>query len=798
MRSEEVSILLSKDLECVRAFEKLTLLFLFSLLGLFCFIFLLNVCSSSGQDDDGCKNSMACPSKSICNNIVGGYFCICKPGYVSSSGANQFTDPTVICTDINECLIPGSCPKHTKCRNTPGSYRCTKKQGFSSNSSQSEETNSNFSAWSKFLTVCKQQDQDRSKMICSAFTKLMPGFQHGNSTPPLKEIANSFEILTNMTSQLSVRSHIASAASLYLQIMQLLSYKSALKHPTEGTQRGEADLIAIETLTLKRDCEWKEETFELKVKGDSMDVGCTVITGGGTGGAVTFISYSSMGSIINGSFVSKENLITGEELGNFHVNSKVVSGAVGYKENVLLATPVNFTFQHLQMIGERKKPLCVYWRETGWSDEGCQAIFSNRTQTVCSCSHLSTFAVLMASVVLTEDPVLVVVTRVGLSLSLLCLLLAALTFALCRPIQNTSTSLHLQLSLCLLLAHLLFLVGIDKTEPKVLCSVIAGALHYLYLASFTWMFLEGLHLFLTVRNLKVANYTSAGRFKKCFMYPFGYGIPAVIVAVSAGLNRHGYGTSLHCWINLQKEFIWSFIGPISVVILINLTFYLITLWILRERLSSLNKDVSKIQDTRMLTFKAVAQLFLLGCSWCLGFFLVKSIKEPFRSVIAYVFTITNVLQGVYIFLVHCLLNRQVQEEYKRCFAWMSKMKSESSTMATSSTYTQRPVSDQPRPRRKWEGEPDGRRGRQRLRETGGGSGKPAAAPGNRRRLREGGGGSGKAAAAAGNRRRRRKGYSPATGSQTALEQHTEDEKPQLPRKAEAAPLHSGPAGRIRY
>lgn len=80
-------------------------------------------------------------------------------------------------------------------------------------------------------------------------------------------------------------------------------------------------------------------------------------------------------------------------------------------------------------------------------------------------------------------------------------------------------------------------------SPQVLCKVVAGGLHYLYLAAFTWMFLEGLHLFLTVRNLKVANYTTAGRFKKRFMYPVGYGVPAVIVAVSAAINPQGYGTT---------------------------------------------------------------------------------------------------------------------------------------------------------------------------------------------------------------------------------------------------------------
>ena len=73
---------------------------------------------------------------------------------------------------------------------------------------------------------------------------------------------------------------------------------------------------------------------------------------------------------------------------------------------------------------------------------------------------------------------LTMITYVGLSLSLLCLFLAALTFLLCRSIQNTSTSLHLQLSICLFLAYLLFLTGIKRTELKV--GELAKILSYLF------------------------------------------------------------------------------------------------------------------------------------------------------------------------------------------------------------------------------------------------------------------------------------------------------------------------------
>uniref|UniRef100_A0A8D1CJW7 G-protein coupled receptors family 2 profile 2 domain-containing protein n=1 Tax=Sus scrofa TaxID=9823 RepID=A0A8D1CJW7_PIG len=279
-----------------------------------------------------------------------------------------------------------------------------------------------------------------------------------------------------------------------------------------------------------------------------------------------------------------------------------------------------------------------------------------------------------------ENTSLNVITYIGLTLSLLCLLLAALTFLLCKPIQNTSTSLHLQLSICLFLAHLLFLIAIDRTEIKVLCSIIAGALHYLYLASFTWMLLEGLHLFLTARNLMAVNYSSVNRFMKKLMFPVGYGVPAVIVTISAATRPHLYGTSSRCWLHTEEGFIWTFLGPVCTIFSINLVFFLITFWILKNKLSSLNNDVSTLRNIRVLTFKATAQLFILGCTWCLGILQVG----PAAHVMAYLFTIINSLQGVFIFLVYCLLSQQVRDQYRKWYKRVKETKTESEEYTLSS------------------------------------------------------------------------------------------------------------------
>ncbi|XP_064335639.1 adhesion G protein-coupled receptor E2-like [Camelus dromedarius] len=366
--------------------------------------------------------------------------------------------------------------------------------------------------------------------------------------------------------------------------------------------------------------------------------------------------------------------------------SDVISAFISNNNTQNLSSPVTFVFQHSVIPGPRQEVFCASWEhgQNGnghWATKGCRTVGTRDNSTTCQCTHLSTFAVLMAHYeVQEEDPALAVITYVGLGLSLLCLLLVALTFLLCKAIQNTSTSLHLQLSICLFLAHLLFLTAIDRTQIKVLCAIVAGALHYLYLAAFTWMLLEGLHLFLTARNLTVVNYSSVNRFMKWLMFPVGYGVPAVIVAISAASRPNLYGTPTRCWLQTDKGFIWSFLGPVCTIFSINLAIFLVTFWIVKNKLSSLNSDVSTLQNTRMLTFKATAQLFILGCTWCLGILQVG----PAAHVMAYLFTILNSLQGVSIFLVYCLLSQQVREQYRKLFKGIKKTKDESEVYTLSS------------------------------------------------------------------------------------------------------------------
>ncbi|XP_037361117.1 adhesion G protein-coupled receptor E4-like [Talpa occidentalis] len=569
--------------------------------------------------------------------------CVCEDGFQSSVSRGKYiTKPKEKCEDVDECKIkPAKCKNISYCRNTIGSYYCSC-------------LSNNLIYW---LAAVIRMDHPE----CYE--------DSGKKTQP-REYTLVEELRTADS-----KKDIARKATEILQGVE----RGVLNGSLLGKSEGSMSDIIFET----KQCNGTHKQTLLEAGNNTMTIDCTEAFKGtpGARGTVALITYRTLGSVLNGSFFSDRR-----GLQEVKLNSRVLSGTIG--EKVHLSKPVLLTFQHTEPSGARTKHLCVYWEESEqggcWSTEGCSYVGSNDSYTTCQCFHLSSFAVLVA-LAPQADPVLVVITYVGLSLSLFCLFLAVITFFVCRTIRNTSTTLHLQLSICLFLAHFLFLTGMDQTEPKVLCSIIAGVLHYLYLAAFTWMFLEGLHLFLTVRNLKVANYTSAGRFKKRFMYPFGYGIPAVIVAASAIGGHKNYGTYTHCWFKLEKGFIWSFMGPVAVIILINLVFYFQILWILKSKISSLNKEVSTIQDTRVMTFKAIAQLFILGCSWGLGYFMVEEVGKTIGSIIAYIFTIVNVLQGVLIFVVHCLLNRQVRMEYKKWFSRKLKESEVESTVISRST-----------------------------------------------------------------------------------------------------------------
>ncbi|XP_071475863.1 adhesion G protein-coupled receptor E2-like [Marmota flaviventris] len=648
-----------------------------------------------------------CHKSTHCLNQVGGYQCRCRPGWKPIPGFPNGPNNTV-CEDVDECSSgQHQCHQSTICTNTLGSYQCHCRPGWELIPGRINGRNSTICKVMPFFTWPLPPGV-HSQSLSHFFDKvnnLHKDFKPVAAKDTIQRIMQDVDELLETPGDLET---LPPSQKHCVATHLLADLESDLRHLSQGLPEGTATFnysagtqLSLEVqergdgnVTLSQNQAKMQLNWNLAQ--ESVHRGPSVVGLVSTPGMAKLLAEAPL-------VLEPEKQVaphgTHKDLlprVSSVLLSDVVSAFLSSNNTQNLSSSVTFTFSHnLVTPAPRHEVLCVFWDHSQngcghWATAGCRTVGTGDGSTTCHCTHLSSFAVLMAHYhVQDDDPVLSIITCVGLGVSLLCLVLAALTFLLCRAIQNTSTSLHLQLSLCLLLAHLIFLTAINRTQPKVLCAVTAGALHYLYLASFTWMLLEGLFLFLTARNLTVLSSSSRNRLMKRLMFPVGYGVPATIVAVSAATRPHLYGTPARCWLNPEQGFVWGFLGPACAISCVNMVFFLMTLWIVKSKLSSINRDVSTLQNTRMLTFKAMAHLFILGCTWCLGVLQVG----PVAPVMAYLFTIVNSPQGFFIFLVYCLLSQQVQEQYR---TWLKKIR-KWTTEPEAYTLSSKAVSNTSRP-----------------------------------------------------------------------------------------------------
>ncbi|KAK0395878.1 hypothetical protein QR680_001472 [Steinernema hermaphroditum] len=342
------------------------------------------------------------------------------------------------------------------------------------------------------------------------------------------------------------------------------------------------------------------------------------------------------------------------------VNSHVIGASVNDPtQSVSLpnSSPATFTFYHIRKEGVAN-PRCVFWdtKTMLWSENGCTLVQTNENFTDCSCNHLTSFAILMditgsLETVLTGSAAVALdfITIIGCALSSICLALSVLVFTCFRSLWNVRNTIHRNLCLSLLVAELLFVIGINRAENEAVCRGIAVALHYFFLSAFTWMLLEGYQLYLMLIQV-----FEPDRTRIIVYYVFGYGLAAIVVAISAGISWQHYGTANYCWIDVSTPTIWAFVVPITIVIVINVVFLFIALKVV---LSVRSRDRTTSQRVAGWLKGSATLLCLLGITWIFGYLTAVTTAEP---VFAYIFTILNSLQGLLIFVLHVVLNEKVR------------------------------------------------------------------------------------------------------------------------------------------
>ncbi|XP_019403334.1 PREDICTED: adhesion G protein-coupled receptor B2 isoform X1 [Crocodylus porosus] len=350
------------------------------------------------------------------------------------------------------------------------------------------------------------------------------------------------------------------------------------------------------------------------------------------------------------------------------------------------------------VINGTSHPQCVTWDYSktdpgagNWDTESCQTLETLPAHTKCQCSQLSTYAVLAQ---LPKDPAMdpsgipSVPLMIGCAVSCMALLtLLVIYAAFWRFIKSERSIILLNFCVSILASNVLILVGQSQMLSKGVCTMTAAFLHFFFLSSFCWVLTEAWQSYLAVIG-RIRTRLVRKRFL-CL----GWGLPALVVAVSVGFTRtKGYGTASYCWLSLEGGLLYAFVGPAAVIVLVNMLIGIIVFNKLmsRDGISDKSKKqragskqppcgslllkctkcgvVSSTAMTSTTASSAMASLWsscvvlpLLALTWMSA---VLAMTDRRSILFQVLFAVFNSVQGFVIITVHCFLRREVQDVVK--------------------------------------------------------------------------------------------------------------------------------------
>ncbi|XP_078384523.1 adhesion G protein-coupled receptor L3-like [Oculina patagonica] len=359
--------------------------------------------------------------------------------------------------------------------------------------------------------------------------------------------------------------------------------------------------------------------------------------------------------------------LDGKKLENTKLHTRIIACAIYPSPSGLLPQNVTISFTLEEPSKADDTPHCVFWdfnitsRFNGsWSNRGCTLVNKTKNNIVCSCNHLTNFAVLMqvgeTKIADKHHLALEIITYIGCGLSLVGETFTVLVYLVLMNIKQEQCQIRLNLVIAIAVAQIIFLAGIDATSKQEACIFVAVSIHYFYLVGFAWMLMEGIYLYLMV--VKVFNTLV----KIKLFYAFSWGFPLLMVVCSiviASITEGGVMSYVHsdfCWVSFTNNLVWTFAAPVLLICLVN-SFILCRVVYEMTKMQG-SKDVSNVKQG----LKACAVLFpLLGMTWVFGILTVTDAGLVFQ----YIFTTLNSLQGFFIFVMHVLRSSEVHNAYLR-------------------------------------------------------------------------------------------------------------------------------------
>uniref|UniRef100_A0A670Y0P3 Adhesion G protein-coupled receptor F5 n=1 Tax=Pseudonaja textilis TaxID=8673 RepID=A0A670Y0P3_PSETE len=326
----------------------------------------------------------------------------------------------------------------------------------------------------------------------------------------------------------------------------------------------------------------------------------------------------------------------------------------------VISPRINEDFQIKMAFAKREKamsnPQCVFWNfslaEGGnWDNTGCETE-DDGDSVICSCNHTTSFAMLMSPYQETSLDELTYLTYIGLSLSIVSLMIClGIELLVWKSVTKTRIAYlrHvciLNIAVSLLSADICFIVVAATHDQNYevegnLCIVATYFIHYFYLCVFFWMFALGLMLFY---HLVFLLHNASKTIMKTIGFCLGYICPLIIsvITLASTLPYSSYTRKKSCFLNWEEsKALLALVIPAMIIVAINAIVTAVVIAKISRR-SIGEKSINEEKSSLYRIAKSIGVLTpLLGLTWGFG---LATVVPGSPKIFQMLFTIFNAFQ----------------------------------------------------------------------------------------------------------------------------------------------------------
>ncbi|XP_040068618.1 parathyroid hormone/parathyroid hormone-related peptide receptor-like [Ixodes scapularis] len=264
-------------------------------------------------------------------------------------------------------------------------------------------------------------------------------------------------------------------------------------------------------------------------------------------------------------------------------------------------------------------------------------------------------------------PTIKLISKIGYTVSFISLIVAFIILASVKKLRCPRNSLHMHLFLSFILRALAVLVkdaifvdgiglspNMDFSQDNVDCKVFTSFWHYVLMANYCWILMEGLYL----HNLVfLAFFTDSSGIIR--YVALGWGLPILFlvpwVAVRAMLE------DTYCWTtNDTKSYFWIIRGPITASIVVNFFLFINITRVLFVKLFTTQTHQARKYRYRKWFKSTLVLVPLFGAHYAflLGMSLAAA-GDLLELVWLYIDQLFSSFQGFLVATLYCFLNAEV-------------------------------------------------------------------------------------------------------------------------------------------